>query len=84
MFFNFVFNCIVSGDVSLMGISLDTVGVVCSTDEGLGVLFQTESHRNIMSRIGDCLRGADEDLKYVVAWEGRGEGVREGNLRRRE
>ena len=64
LFFQFVFNCIVSDDSSLVGIALDTIGIVGSTDEGLNILFQSDAQRNILTKIGSFLQSSEEQLRY--------------------
>lgn len=66
MFLEFVFNCVISNDDSLIGIALDTIGAIALSNEGLAVLFQTESHRNVVANIGSCLRSAEEQLRYTL------------------
>ena len=63
MFFDFIFNCIISNDHSLTAISLDTIGTIGLSNDGLRVLFQTESRHNILAKIGSCLQSSEEQLK---------------------
>lgn len=63
VFFQFVFNCIISNDSSLIAIALDTIGAIALSNEGLSILFQTEEHRNVMAKIGSCLQSAEERLR---------------------
>ena len=62
-FYEFLFNCITSNDSSLLPVALDTIGAVGLSNAGLAVLFQRESHRNVVLSIGRCLQTADEQMK---------------------
>jgi hypothetical protein len=62
-FYEFIFHCITSNDPSLLPVAIDTIGAIGLSNDGLAVLFQNESQRNILMVIGSCLQNADEEIK---------------------